>query len=168
MSKGLVPYKPVAPAAALSRAVEVTGLWQLGRESRPEDIRAQTALAAAAIANGEVQALVALITAKPTREEFAVILDELIGSFPPRQGQDMETTSRFLAKDVAELGASRAALEAACKALRASCTFLPSIEEVLDAVKWQKEVCEARVHLLERLPARVAAAERQITPGGDS
>lgn len=168
MSKALVPFKPVPPEAALSRAIAVTGLWQLGRGSRVEDIRAQTVLATLAIANGEVAALSGIISARPTREQFAVILDELIGSFAPRQGQDMRIFSKMLAKDVAEVGASRVALEAAAKALRASNTFLPSIEEVLEAVKWQKQVCDARVHLLERLPARVAAAERAINPPAGS
>lgn len=168
MTKDLVPFKPVTPQAALSRAVEVTGLWQLGKEAREEDVRAQHALAAAAVASGEVAALVDMITALPTAQQFTLLLDELIGSFAPRQGQDMRIFSKMLSKDVAGLRASRTALEAACASLRKSCTFLPAIEEVMEAVTWQKQVCEARVHLLERLPARIAAAERVINPETDA
>lgn len=159
---GLTPYRPVEGAVALSRALEVTGIWQMGRESPRETVQARHAVAAAAVANGEVTALVAALEAKPTPKEFAVLLDNLLGSFAPRKDQNMQVFSKMLAIDVAGVGASRAALEAACKALRASCTFLPSIEEVLEAVKWQKKVCEARVRLLERLPARIAAAEAVI------
>ncbi len=165
MTKAVVPFTPVAPGAALPRAVQVTGLWQLGREARQDDIRAQHALAKTAVESGEVTALIQAITAKPTAREFGVLIDELIGSFAPRQGQDMGTFGKMLTKDVAGLGASRVALEAAAAQLRANCTFLPAIEEVLEAVKWQKQVIDARVHLLERLPARVALAEKLIEPG---
>lgn len=165
MNKSLVPFKPVDAAGAMARAAQVTGLWHLGREASQPEIQAQHQVAKAALDSGEIAALVTMLQALPTREEFARLLDELIGAFPPREGQDMRTFSRLLAQDVAGLRASRAALSAAYGSLRRNEKWLPSIQEVMDAVEWQKKVVEARIQLLNRLPARVALAEKYLAEG---
>lgn len=159
----IVPAQKMVPAEIAVAAEDVLAIWNLDFETAaPEAIRAARDVAARAITTGRAAALGVALGRPAANREVGMAIAELLASFPQDKKNDLRTFSRFLAEDVAELGASPAALAGACKAIRRSKDFLPSIAEILAAVTAEKATCAARAALLARLPRRVAEADRVL------
>lgn len=86
-------------------------------------------------------------TDKEIREHLAILLGCLAGS----KG-DAATFGKMLMIDVRAAAPSIGALEAACRKLRRTCTFVPSIAEVLKAIDEARGSLKTSRLLLERLP----------------
>ncbi len=164
----LVHAKDMDSEMALARADELLKIWQLPEDAPADALRAARDACAAALQSGEARMLAESIGAGMPEKELVMTVGEMIGSFPPRPGQDLQIFTRMMVLDVIRAAPSRAALDAACRSLRASCTFLPSIKEVLDAVEAQKAACASRAALLERLPRRIAELDRANNSGADA
>jgi hypothetical protein len=158
MSDGaLVPVKSGGLPETSDATLDVMAIWEADLEATP---RAQLVAfrdgADAAVKSGQASAAgLALVTPASPRD-VAVIMAELISAFPQEKKNDLRTFSKFLAEDVASLGASRPALIAAARAIRRTSTFLSSIAEVMAAVESQKAQCVARAALIARLPKRIS------------
>jgi hypothetical protein len=103
-------------------------------------------------------------------QELKRQLQVLIGSFPNASKQNLAIYGVALLEDVAFERPSIAALTSACRRLRRSNTFVPTISEVLDALssetrRQQTELDAARefVPRLERARAAAQEARERIT-----
>ena len=157
----------IDPETAGTRADAVLAIWQAAEDATAADLEPMIAEAARALETGEAKLLAESLAVPLPDRDLALMVAELVASFPPRPGQDLRIFGRMMAQDVATARPSRAALAGACRQLRASCTFLPSIKEVLDAVEAQKATCAARATLLERLPKKLAELGRPKNSAAD-
>jgi hypothetical protein len=69
----------------------------------------------------------------------SVLLAQLVGSFPTSNLPDAKTFTRVLLDDVMALEPSYVALESACRKLRRTQKFLPSISEVIAAIEKEQD-----------------------------
>lgn len=96
-------------------------------------------------------------TDKEIREHLAILLGCLAGS----KG-DAATFGKMLMIDVRAAAPSIGALEAACRKLRRTCTFVPSIAEVLKALDDAKSTMKVSRWQLERLPNFIEDGRKRI------
>lgn len=151
------------PAEVVARVDDLLALWDMDFVvAAPADIRSARDAASVALANGQVMVLGAALTHEAGDRDVGMAMAELLSSFPQDKKNDLRTFTRLLAEDVAEVKASPAALSAACRGLRRTSPFLPSIAEILAAVDSQKASCAAKATLLARLPRRIAEADQAL------
>ena len=81
----------------------------------------------------------------------SVILAQLIGSFPTANLPNATAFTRALLEDVMLEQPGRIELACACRQLRRTMKFVPSISEVIEALKAEKEVWSARFEALDQL-----------------
>lgn len=85
----------------------------------------------------------------------SVMLAQLIGSFPTANLLNATAFTRALLEEVMLEQPSRIELACACRQLRRTMKFVPSISEVIDALKVEKEVWSARFEALDQLSVHV-------------
>ena len=68
----------------------------------------------------------------------------LIGSFPNANPADPETYTKMLIEEVAAAALTATALEAACRKVRRTAKFIPTISEVLAAIKDEERAWDER------------------------
>jgi hypothetical protein len=100
----------------------------------------------------ELGAAVESLARPATRREIGQHLAALVGSFP--LNRDGEIFGRLLVEDVAATAPSIGALERACTRLRRTSKFLPSISEVLEAVRTEERKLGSDALDIEQLPKR--------------
>lgn len=163
MGNKLTVLPPKDGGAALARAEALMPIWLIDLDTAPRAaLVAVVEAAQQAINTGQPDAIAhALVQPAPPRV-IATTMAELVAAFAQDKKNDLSIFMRFLVEDVENLGASAAAITAACTALRRTSTFVPSIAEVLAAVTEHQRGCEGRAGLLRKLPARVAVVRRAL------
>lgn len=96
-------------------------------------------------------------TSREISEHLAILLGCLTGS----KG-DKATFGKMLMIDVRAAAPSIGAIETACRKLRRTCTFVPSIAEVLKALDEAKSSLKVNRWQLERLPNFIDDGRRRI------
>jgi hypothetical protein len=86
-----------------------------------------------------------------SRRDIGNQLAILVGCFPNAKTDDTEIYGRMLAEDVAARQPSVSDLEAACRGLRQSLNFRPSICEVLGALVAEQQERQRHTDRIERL-----------------
>lgn len=169
MSKGeLIPANALALPELSARVDDLLALWNIDLETAaPESLRPLREAAVAALKSGQAHALAVALGATATRRQVGLAMAELIASWPQDKKNDLRTFSRLMAEDVAGLNASPAALDGACRSLRTTITWVPSIAEVVAAVEAQKTACAARATLLGLLPRRIAEVDALLEGKAD-
>jgi hypothetical protein len=85
----------------------------------------------------------------------------LVGAFPNSKADAL--FARLLVSDVGALQPSRGAIDAACRRLRRTFKFLPSIAEVCEAIDFaEKYTFRDALEYLEELPRRVIAGKQTM------
>jgi hypothetical protein len=99
-----------------------------------------------------------------TRSQVAKHVSLLIGSFPNANPGDPETYTKMLIEEIMAAVVSVVSLETACRNIRRSAKFLPTISEVLEAIKeanslWSKrwEAIECFEEAAEELRTKLTA-----------
>ncbi len=104
-----------------------------------------------------------LAALKPvTDDEIEVELTRLVRAWPQDKRGDLAGYGAELTLFVLELRPSRRALEQACRALKLGRVHLPSIAEVMTALKAAEGALAAAVQQLAALPDRIARAEAEL------
>jgi len=160
----MVQHKLSTAEVALARARDLMRLWDadLNRMS-PAELRALCLIGAEAMRDGVTAGIAPVLVAPATPREIVTALDGLVRAFSAmRKDAEMGLNSEIMAEEVMAIGPSKVALESATRDLIKTCTFPPSIAEVLAAVKEHHEGMQARARLLERLPARILEIRSKI------
>jgi septal ring factor EnvC (AmiA/AmiB activator) len=80
-----------------------------------------------------------------TKNDIRVQVMMLIAAYPNNTRADLKIYSATLAEDIGAAGPGRLALDTACRRVRRSCRFTPSIAEVLEALTTAtKQIRDAR------------------------
>jgi len=148
----------VASAASALMVVLYSNNWTRERLELPSALdSARQSSQAAGYALKLLSAMQRPATCREVREHLAILMGCLAGS-----KADAEVFGRMLVIDVGALSPSIGALEAACRNLRRTSTFTPSIAEVLQALtEAEKQLTGARWRL-EQLPRLIAEAESRL------
>lgn len=85
------------------------------------------------------------------------MLAQLIGSFPTANLPNATAFTRALLEEVMLEQPNRLALACACRQLRRTMKFVPSISEVIEALKAEKEVWSARFEALDQMSVHAEA-----------
>ena len=101
-------------------------------------------------------------TCPATRREIAERLAALSGAIPNGNRVDPEAYGKMLTIEVTATRPSKAALSAACRELIRTAHWLPSIAEVLQAIREAEQAVQMRQRYLDSLPRLKAAAVARI------
>ena len=140
-------------------------LWRLLRlVNANEDWRTAELTAAldAVDAAEDMARLVLTDTCPATRREIAERLAALSGAIPNGNRVDPEAYGKMLTIEVTATRPSKAALSAACRELIRTAHWLPSIAEVLQAIREAEQAVQMRQRYLDSLPRLKAAAVARI------
>lgn len=103
------------------------------------------------------------LVAPATKRDLANHLGVLVKSFPNAGRDNAEIYGRMLLEDVGAQQPSVGAVEAACRHLRRTSTFLPTIAEVLNALGESKKQIGHHYHFLTKgLPYRRESALKEV------
>jgi hypothetical protein len=100
----------------------------------------------------KVCARLAKLSKPATKIEIANHLALLLKSFPNAGKDNAEFFGRMLAEDVGAQQPTRGGIEAACRALRQGCRFIPTISETLEALVKAEGAQRLQVRILAELP----------------
>lgn len=121
-----------------------------------ETLQAAVSAASEAIAEAERPA---------TTREIAVALGRLLKAFPNAGKADVATFGEMLVEDVVAARPSIAAVVQGCTKLRRTCKFLPTIAEVLEAIREVDDGIRASKMRLAMLPGQLADLRRAVEAG---
>lgn len=129
------------------------------------DVEAVIAEADRLLAEGRLQNLIAslrndLATAI-TRNDVKREIGLLIAAFPNAARADLAAFGRLACEDVWALHPSRIALETACRQLRRTAKFVPTISEILEVIARVQANYSAGLNLLKWQPEKLEEAKLQ-------
>jgi hypothetical protein len=96
-----------------------------------------------------------------SRAEIAQHLLILVGAFPNTARADLKLFSRVLAEDVASAQPSAIVLERACRRIRRTATFVPTIAEVLAAIEMEEKSVKGSIFWLANHPEQIERIKRR-------
>jgi hypothetical protein len=96
--------------------------------------------------------------APATMRDLGPELARLVGAFPNAGRNDLAIYATMLAEDVAAARPTRDAVSAACRRLRRSSKFLPTISEILETLGQSQLELNERMDLLAKLPEALPRA----------
>lgn len=132
-------------------------------EARNPDRIARTLPAAEAVPVPELRRQVALAKAPAELDEIRARVAHLIAVTKHLEKVDGEF-GPTLVEDLRAERPSQIALVTAMRRLRTSCKFLPSIAEVIEAVREVEATYRSATYRLENLPDRIAEARATVGP----
>lgn len=97
-----------------------------------------------------------------SEQEIAAFLAQLLKAFPNAGKEEASAFGRLLLEDVIDQKPSMGAMEAGCRQVRQTSKFLPSISEVLEAVREAEAVLQASLTRASELPKIAEEFEVQI------
>ncbi len=100
---------------------------------------------------------------KATERDLRTELSLLVAAYPNAARSDLSAYGALLLKDVAAQQPSSYALATACKQLRRSKKFIPSVAEVLEAITEAERTLKSHNFHIARLPIAVAKARAILT-----
>lgn len=129
------------------------------------DVEAAIAEADRLAAEGRLQTLVANLrnelATTITRNDVKREIGFLLAAFPNTARTDLAAFGRLACEDVWALQPGRIALETACRQLRRTAKFVPTISEILETLARVQANYAARLNLLEWQPEKLEEAKRQ-------
>jgi hypothetical protein len=138
---------------------DVARVRELIRAERPAIPRALER-----VANLDVAALTAtlvMLRQEAGDDELQMQLAVLVGSFPNAPKTDLEIFGRALIMEIADTNPSRGSLMRACRRLRRTSKFLPTICEVLETIAAEEREFRDIQHIIKELPATIAYKRRE-------
>jgi hypothetical protein len=115
------------------------------------------------LSSGEYNALVRDIVeaSKPaTNQQIRAALSQLVCAFPNAARTDLAAFGAVLATDITSMRPTAFAVDTACRKLRQTLKFVPSIAETMEAIRDEERVINAYAWSVERFPKNVRDAER--------
>jgi hypothetical protein len=97
-----------------------------------------------------------------TRDAIGAELLMLTCAFPNVGSRDLKVFEKLLAEDVAAAAPSRFALQLACRRLRRTSRFLPSIAETLEALAQETKRISGTRWRIDNLPRVIAEVRREV------
>jgi hypothetical protein len=128
------------------------------------DVEAAIAEADRLVAEGRLQTLIASLRnelAAVTRNDVKREVGILLAAFPNAARADLAAFGRLACEDVWALRPGRITLETACRQLRRTAKFVPTISEILETLARVQANYNAGLNLLEWQPEKLEEAKRQ-------
>jgi hypothetical protein len=152
-----------AASAINSLANVIRTLRQIGRsDDRVAILKAQIDGLRESGSLENILSHVAKLRERATRREIKQELGLLAASFPNAARADTTLFGRILEAEVAIMRPSRGALAAACRELRKTCRFTPTVAEVLEALGREETTFTVRLGDIDALPKTVDWAQKCI------
>jgi hypothetical protein len=146
---------------ALSRACLSLGAALYKPEARPlEAATAALTEATASAGYAELRTLAIDGPAPATRGQIAQHLGVLVACY--QHARPSETFVQMAVQDVGAMRPSLIALERACRTIRRTCKFPPTIAEILEALQEAEKTLALRLQTIREIPARLERASREL------
>lgn len=107
---------------------------------------------------GQIEAAVTAASVPASVGEIGACLAKLIASFPNASRTPLQAYGEALAEDVGDERPSHFALASACRRLRRTCKFLPTIAEMIEVMQEEESRLRCARLAIEKLPGNLERA----------